>query len=125
MSAVEAKAAIADDVQCTRVGVMIQLAPRTSLVDADLIAALATTAKMCLQKGDTQLVLDLRSVPVINSSALEVIADIQDQAARFGGWLKLAHPNTIVLDILTISGLAESITVDTENSAKSSSRRGC
>jgi type IV pilus assembly protein PilB len=111
MITTEAKATIAEDVLCTRVGVMMHLAPRTALVEAGIIDSLMATAKTCLQKGDAQLVLDLRSVSVINSSALEVIADIHEQAVRLGGWFKLAHPNTIVLDILTISGLTESITV--------------
>ena len=109
MSATEA--AIADDVFCTRVGVMMHLAPRTSLVDTGLISSLAETTRVCLQQGDIQLVLDLRSVPLVNSTALEVITDMRDEAVRLGGWLKLAHPNSIVLDILTISGVAESITI--------------
>ena len=105
------EAAIADDVFCTRVGVMMHLAPRTSLVDTGLISSLAETTRVCLQQGDIQLVLDLRSVPLVNSTALEVITDMRDEAVRLGGWLKLAHPNSIVLDILTISGVAESITI--------------
>ncbi len=116
MSVIEA--AIADDVLCTRVGVMMQLSPRTSLVDASRITNLAATARLCLQQGDIQLVLDLRTVPVVNSAALEVIADIRDQSVQLGGWLKLAHPNSIVLDILTISGLAESITIIDADPAK-------
>jgi len=109
VSAVEA--AIANDVLCARVGVMMHLTPRAALVEASLISSLAETAQTCLSQGDIQLVLELRSVPVVNSAALEVIADIRDQAVRLGGWLKLAHPNSIVFDILTISGLADSISI--------------
>ena len=105
------EAVVADDVLCTRVGVMMHLAPRTSLVEASLISNLVTTAKAHLQRGDIQLVIDLRSVSVINSSALEALTDIRDQTVQLGGWLKLAHPNSIVLDILTISGVADYITV--------------
>jgi type IV pilus assembly protein PilB len=107
----DSEAVAVDDVLCTRVGVMMHLAPRTSLVDKGLISSLTGTFSACLQHGDIQLVLDLRSVPVINSAALEAIADMRDQTVRLGGWLKLAHPNSIVLDILAASGLAESITV--------------
>jgi type IV pilus assembly protein PilB len=109
--------AIANDVLCARVGVMMHLAPRSALVEASFIESLTATAGACLQQGDIHLVLDLRSVPVVNSAALEVIANIRDQAVRLGGWLKLAHPNSIVLDILTITGLADSIPIiDTDPS---------
>ena len=109
MSALEA--AIADDVLCTRVGMMMYLVPRAALAEESHISSLTATAEACLKQGDIQLVIDLRTVPVLNSAALNVIADIRDKAIRLGGWLKLAHPNSIVSDILSISGLAESIPV--------------
>jgi type IV pilus assembly protein PilB len=58
-----------------------------------------------------QLVIDLTSAQNVNSEALELILDIQDQAVRLGGWLKLTNPNPIVLDVLRISGLCDYISI--------------
>ncbi|MGB5260496.1 MAG: ATPase, T2SS/T4P/T4SS family [Gammaproteobacteria bacterium] len=88
----------------TKVGVLTNLAPRASLTDAAIHSELTAAAVSSLRQGDVQLVVDLGSVQMLNSAALEMLADIQDRAVRLGGWLKLAHANTIVGDILRLTG---------------------
>ena len=88
----------------TKVGVLTNLAPRASLTEAALNSDLVAAATSSLRLGDVQLVVDLGAVQVLNSAALETLADIQDQAVRLGGWLKLAHANAIVSDILRLTG---------------------
>lgn len=91
----------------TRVGVMTQLAPRTALITPEEIGALEAAALDCLELGDTQLVVDLGSVRLLNSAALEKLVAIQEQAVRLGGWVRLVNPNTLIRDILDITAFAE------------------
>ncbi len=97
---------LTSEVLRTRVGVMTQLVPRTSLLSDEDIRALTAAANESMRPGDAQLVVDLGSVKLLNSAALEALVDIQEQAVRQGGWLKLARANTIVLDILTLTSFS-------------------
>ena len=92
------------DVLKTKVGVMTHLTPRASLMGDSANDLLLAAAQSSLQLGDAQLVVDLGSVQGLNSAALETMADIQDEAVRQGGWLKLAHANPIVQDIIKLTG---------------------
>ncbi len=102
---------MANEVLRTRVGVMTHLAPRTALVSMAEIQGLVSAASDCLQAGDTQLVVDLGSVRLLNSAALEALVDIQEQAVRLGGWLKLAHANSLIKDILQLTTFSDFITL--------------
>ena len=95
----------------TKVGVLTNLAPRASLTEAALNSDLVAAATSSLRLGDVQLVVDLGAVQVLNSAALETLADIQDQAVRLGGWLKLAHANAIVSDILRLTGFTRYVSL--------------
>ena len=113
----------------TRVGVLTYLAPRASLTDEAIDSDLMAAARASLRQGDVQLVVDLGSVQVINSAALETLAEIQDQAVRLGGWLKLAHANPIVGDILRLTGFPRFVSLmdaptETPRPAGSSPRLG-
>ncbi len=103
--------AMSSEVLSTRMGVMTHLAPRASLNGAEILDDLRTEAVACLERGDIQLVVDLMSVLVVNSAALEALADLQDQCARLGGWLKLTNAKPLVQDILRISGLSAYVPV--------------
>jgi type IV pilus assembly protein PilB len=92
-------------------GVMTHLAPHPSLADVATIDELRAEAESCLGQGDVQLVIDLASVQMVNSAALEAMVDIQDQAVRLGGWLKLVNANPVVLDIFRISGLTDYVSI--------------
>ena len=109
MSAVEE--AVGGEILRTRMGVMTHIAPRSALTAASTITELRTETEACLAQGDVQLVIDLTSVQNVNSAALELVLDIQNQAIRLGGWLKLANPNPIVLDVLRISGLSDYVSI--------------
>jgi type IV pilus assembly protein PilB len=103
--------AVASEVLSTRMGVITQLAPRSSLNEPRTLEDLLTQAGACLERGDIQMVVDLTSVQIVNSAALEVLADIQDRSVRLGGWLKLANAKPLVKDILRISGLSAYVAV--------------
>jgi type IV pilus assembly protein PilB len=106
---------IVNEILRTKVGVMTQLAPRASLTGEDEIQKLGDAAGECLQQGDTNLVIDLGSVQVVNSAALEMLASIQDRAIRHGGWLKLAHANPVIQDILRLTDFTRYVSlIDSE-----------
>ncbi len=109
MSATEAS--VASEILQTRVGVMTHLAPRSALTEKAVLEELVAVVDACIQRRELQLVLDLASVPVLNSAALGTLADLQDGLARLGGWLKVAHVNPIVRDILRITGLVEHLAI--------------
>ena len=105
------KEAVASEVLSTRMGVMTHLAPRSSLNEPQTLEDLRTETGICLERGDIQLVVDLVSVQIVNSTALEALADLQDQCVRLGGWLKLTNVAPLVQDILRISGLSAYVPV--------------
>ena len=102
---------IANEVLRTKVGIMTHLVPRTSLSVETEIQLLADAAEESLLQGDTHLVIDLGSVQVINSSALEMLISIQDRAIRMGGWVKLAHANQLIQDILRFTNVTRHISL--------------
>jgi type IV pilus assembly protein PilB len=95
----------------TKVGVLTNLAPRNSLTDEKIGADLMAAALDSLRQGDVQLVADLGAVQALNSAALETLAAIQDQAVRLGGWLKLAHANAVVSDIIKLTGFTRYVSL--------------
>ncbi|MEZ5542669.1 MAG: ATPase, T2SS/T4P/T4SS family [Pseudomonadota bacterium] len=101
----------ADEVLRTRVGVMTHLVPRTALLNDGEIRSLTEAATDCLRQGDTQLVVDLGSVRLLNSAALEALVDLQEQAVRRGGWLKLVHANSLIQDILALTSFSDYVTL--------------
>lgn len=101
----------------TKIGIMTHLAPRASHLGEAEAAEIRGAAKKCFDRGETHLVLDLAAVAVLDSVVLEQLADIQDAAMRLGGWLKLAHANSLVQDIIRITGFTDYVTLmDTTSS---------
>jgi len=101
----------------TKIGIMTHLAPRASHLGEAEAAEIRGAAKKCFDHGETHLVLDLAAVGVLDSVVLEQLADIQDAAMRLGGWLKLAHANSLVQDIIRITGFTDYVTLmDTTSS---------
>ena len=102
---------VTNEVPSTKIGVMMHLAPRTTLTDETNIQELASASEECLQKGDTHLVIDLSSVQVVNSAALEMLMSIHDRAIRMGGWVKLTRANPIIQDILRLTQFTQYVSL--------------
>ena len=94
----------------TRIGVITRLAPRSSLVDAAALQDLRDTAEHCMAHRETQLVLDLATVQVLNSAALDAMIDIQERLVRHGGWLKVVNLTPIVTDIFNLTDFSRYVT---------------
>ena len=65
----------------------------------------------CLDNGQPRAVLDMREAPLIDSAGLELLLDVQTDFQRRGGALKLAAPNPLCREILSLCGVAEHLEI--------------
>ncbi len=67
--------------------------------------ALNAAFDVCFADGQPHAVFDLRDVPLVDSSGLERLMDIFDRFGAQAGLLKLAAPNPLCADILSVTGV--------------------
>ncbi|WP_166831140.1 STAS domain-containing protein [Thalassoroseus pseudoceratinae] len=60
-----------------------------------------------VKQGQPKLVIDLTSVPLIDSDGLEFLLDTRDSCLRRGGECKLSGASPLCSDILRVAGLDE------------------
>jgi type IV pilus assembly protein PilB len=100
---------MSDTVTRSRIGSMTYLAPAMALVAADAIAALEAAVAQCVAQHQVTIVLDLGKVPLLSGRALELMTRTAAHLAALGGWLKLAYPSPLLMDVLTVTGVAEQV----------------
>jgi len=88
-----------DVVRCTEAIIEEHLDELSSLLEA------------CVESGQPRAVLDLHMVPLMDSSGLEKLLEIQEKFDRVGGGLKLAAPNDLCREILACTGLLDQVEV--------------
>lgn len=98
-------------VRRTRIGVMTHLAPKGVLSTDDELQPLREAVDACLAHWEIQVVIDLSTVPLLHSKALETLLDLQEQLVKVGGWLKVSNTNPVIREIFSITGLSETIPV--------------
>lgn len=76
-------------------------------LNAENVPHLRKMLEACAAAGQPYVVLDLENVPLIDGAGLELLADFREEYARLGGALKLASPNGLCREILTVTGLDE------------------
>ena len=89
----------------SQLGIATYLAPHGPLADADSIGSLRDSIRQAREASEMYIVIDMANVSTINSAALEVLLDAQDQLVRQAGHLKLCNTNTIVESVLEITGI--------------------
>lgn len=87
----------------SRIGVLTYLAPTGPLLAQEDLAQLKKTTEACIAAGETQLILDLSKVPLVNGAALDTLLAIQESLTRYGGSLKTVKANALIRDIFRIS----------------------
>ncbi len=97
------------DITVSRIGTLTYIAPPEALVSDEAIAPLSIALQERLALRDINLALDLVNVRLINSRALELLLETQEKLIRLGGFLQVANVNSVVQDILQITGLSETI----------------
>ena len=66
---------------------------------------LSDVLETCLGEGQPRAVLDLQEVALIDSAGLELLLDVQENFEQRAGTLKLAAPNSLCRDILSVTGV--------------------
>ncbi len=84
----------------TKIGVITYLTPTLPLTDPDVLDALRVCAADCIERGEWQHIVDLTHIERIHSAALECLLHIREQLAPLGGWLKVAHAQPVVQEVL-------------------------
>jgi len=92
--------------KCAKQGVVNVISGDDPL-NADSLSDVTRLLDECIAEGQPRIVIDLQSIPLIDSAGLELLLDVYDQCARRGGALCLAGPNDLCHDILRITGVAE------------------
>jgi len=67
--------------------------------------ALTEAFDSCLAAGQPKAVLNLESIPLMDSEGLERLLDLRDQFEQRAGTLKLAAANPLCADILAVTGV--------------------
>jgi len=79
----------------------------------DAATSLRETAEALLAEGSLQLVVDLGSVPFIDSSGLETLLNLDARIREAGGAFSLASPNALCRDILKATRLDKALLIHT------------
>jgi anti-anti-sigma factor len=74
-------------------------------LSADFVPRVLQLLQECCVHGQPRVVLDLENVPLMDSAALEMLLDVQEEFQRRGGALKLAVRNTLCREILSVTGV--------------------
>jgi anti-sigma B factor antagonist len=97
-------------VRKTKLGVAIYLSPDGALV-ADCLPAFRQAVDESQAGGASNIVLDLKQVPFIDSQGLEYLWDLSTNLGGRGGSLRIACANHTCKDILRITRVDQTIPV--------------
>ena len=87
-----------------RVGVETFVAPAGSLSNVEINEELRDVLNECIEDGEYGIIVDLADVHQLNSQAIEVLLDTQDQLLQRGGRLKVVGAGAVVFESLQITG---------------------
>jgi anti-anti-sigma factor len=90
---------------------MTHLLPRGNLADAESLDALVVAVDESIANQEIQLIIDMVSVSLVNSRALEALSDMRQNLVKNGGWLKVTNAKPLIRDIFLVTGLDQVIDV--------------
>jgi type IV pilus assembly protein PilB len=93
----------------TRIGALTYLAPTSALASADSVAALAAAIDDSVAQHQVAIVLDLGKVQLVSGKALELFLHAGARLSALGGWLRLAYPSPLLLDVLAVTGITDQV----------------
>lgn len=112
------------DITRSRVGINVYLAPQGSLIDVLTLEALEQEVQSSIDKSEYHLIIDLDSVPTLNSRVLESLLSWQERLIPNGGALTIVKANPLNLEILTITGVTNHIKVVTSSPSHTAQLEG-
>ena len=74
-------------------------------ISGDRVAELSALLEGRVERGQPQIVLDLQSIVLIDSSGLEMLLNFQEKCQRMGGALKLANVGALCREVLKATGV--------------------
>ena len=83
-------------------------------ITAEHLGALSSMLEECLGDGQPKAVLDMQDVPLLDSAGLEMLLDVLENFEQRAGTLKLAAPNALSRDILSITGVGNHFEIHRE-----------
>ncbi len=90
---------------------MTHLFPRGNLTEPELLDALRAAVDESIASQEVQLIIDMVSVSLVDSCALETLFDLRQELARAGGWLKVTNAKPLIRDIFLVTGLDQVIDI--------------
>lgn len=93
----------------TRVGVEVHLSLEGAINTDESVSQLGALLDSCIEQYQINIVLDVVSVPLMNSLCLEVLLETQDRLLRIGGSLSIINPSKLLLKVFHITALDEAI----------------
>ena len=93
----------------------------TDAIAGDVASELRKVVTESFAEGYVKIILDLNSVPFIDSKSLEILSEIQKESQKNGGGMKVANPSDICRDIFYATRLSSSLEIysDVENAKRS------
>lgn len=92
----------------TKVGAFTYLTPKVNLT-SEVNEGFRAFIAECIKESKSKIVLDLEAATQINSVALEIILDAQDELVQFGRSIQLTNVKANIQEILRITGANNSI----------------
>lgn len=83
-------------------------------LNTDHVQEVTGLLEECMRTGQPYAVLDLENVALIDSTGLELLLDFKEDFEQLGGALKLAAPNPLCEEILSVAGISESFEIFAE-----------
>jgi anti-anti-sigma factor len=75
------------------------------------VSEVAELLSQTLRRGHPFVVLDLEKVPLLDSAGLEWLLDAKETLQQLGGSLKVAAPNPLCAEILSITGVGDGLEI--------------
>ena len=96
--------------QSTRQGA-VRIVSGTNPLNAENVSLAQAAFQECLEGGQPRVVMNLQSIPLIDSAGLELLLDMRDRCAERGGVMQLASPSPLCRDILKITDVASQFAI--------------
>jgi len=96
--------------QCKRSGTVATISSSQSL-GCENQADFLKSVESCFGNGQPRIVVDLGSVPLMDSAGLEALLEARNRCSKLGGSIVLARPNALCRDILRINEVDRELNV--------------
>lgn len=93
------------DISTRRVGQVDVLRLKGAFRLGDAVDQFRSQTESLMQHGDSQLVINLAEVPMMDSSAIGMLVRLMTSAKSRGGGVKLVSPSKLVMQTLKMVGL--------------------